>query len=175
MNQPDPSPSQRTFVPDELPSDATVSELVRGLVGPAGSAAEPVDSLIDRLAGGASAAALLDDWRGADAWPAGWWRQILEGEPDLGTLESAKHQAKRAFAAAADPRSGPGSTAAPLASPAHDTALLGYLLTLAVGRVHHGRWLTALPVDTVQDWCTAVGGVADPPVDRWLLQAAEMG
>ena len=187
MNQPDPTASQRTFVPEELPSEAAVSDLVAGLIGRLGPAAEPIDALVERLAGGGSGAALLDGWRGPEAWPAGQWRSLLEDASSQEHLESLKHQAKRAFASAGaaggtapagvGQRGGAGSPEAGDAGAAGagtDAALLAYLLTLAVGRVRHGRWLTALPVDVVQDWCTAVGGVAKAPLGDWLTRAAEM-
>ena len=173
--------SDATFVPDELPSEAAVASLVEGLVD---EPRDPVDGLLERLAAGDSAAALLDGWAGPQAWPAGRWRAMLAGQMSLEELEAAKHQAKRAFArSASGPRAGaaggPGGRdeAADAATGGDEQAgeagaLLAYLLTLAVGRVQLDQWLTALPRETVEDWWTAIGGVADEPVAGWLLRAA---
>jgi hypothetical protein len=148
----------RTFIPDELPSTRLVAGLLSALNA---KAAEPIDDLLEALsAEQVTAAGLLDGWTGPEAWPAGRWRELAAGQVAEDGLAAAKRQAKRAFAN-------------PAPAPKSQAALLAYLLTLAAGRVHLGRLPSSMPPEVVEDWLTAVAGVAEPPLGPLFQQAAD--
>lgn len=157
MNTPAPNPDpDKTYVPDALPHASAVSGLLSDLSQRAG---EPVDALIDALASGQSAAALLDGWAAEGAWPTGRWRELLAGPVGLDALETLKRQAKRAYVGPTPPAQ-------------RHAALLAYLLTLALGRVRHATLLSSIPAEVVEDWLIAIGGTADDPLGPLFLEAA---
>lgn len=156
MNDPGPQ-FDVTRIDGDLPPESAVSELIRQLNQ---KTADPIDALIDDLLGGGDAAGWLSGWRGREAWPAGLWQRMIEEALPIEEIEAAKHRAKRAFRP-----TGPNHR--------RHAAMLAYLLSLAAGLVHHGRLLSSMPPETVQDWLTAVGGAVGEPLTGVFIEAAE--
>ena len=147
---------EHTHLPAGLPTPARAAGLIRQLHE---GEVDPVDELLDALAAGETAARILDSWSFSSAWPASGWRAAAVGDLKAGTLENARQAAKRAY----DPER-PG--------PDRHAAMLVYLLAVAAGQVYHDRFLSTLPVETVQDWLTAVGDAVESPLSGLFAEAA---
>lgn len=159
-NDPNPDIEKTVFPqgPTGMPSARAASELLARLNA---RATDPIDGLLETLCSGkASPAQLMREWVRGQPDDAELWQRVTKCQADPDELNKAKELAKLGFH--------------PKQPPAHrDSAMLAYLLAVAAGLVSHGKNISSVDHEVLEEWLTAVAGATPgQPVSELFSRAA---